>query len=105
MDPEYVDLRNAGQSNVQYDRRPHGAGRPWRDVVATIYPSLAAQVRRQVEAHYPYAACDDCLAVLLVASVDELRAAAVVVALEDGFIRRLRVCYTCRRTVELTARE
>ena len=73
--------------------------------MATTHPSLAAQIRRQVEAHYPYAACDDCLAVLLLASVDEIRAAALIVAIEDGFVRRLRACYTCRRTVELTARE
>ena len=73
--------------------------------MATTHPSLAAQIRRQVEAHYPYAACDDCLAVLVVAPVNEVREAALVVAREDGFVRRVRLCYTCRRTVELTARE
>ena len=73
--------------------------------MATTHPSLAAQIRRQVEADYPYAACDACLADLLLASVDEVRVAALVVALEDGFIRRVRACYTCRLTVELTGRE
>jgi hypothetical protein len=73
--------------------------------VATTHPSLAALVRRQIEAHYPYAACDDCLAVLLIASGQEVREAAIVVARTDGFTRRLRVCYRCRRAVELTAQE
>lgn len=73
--------------------------------LATTHPSLEAQVRRQIEAHYPYAACDECLAPLVVASVDEVRQAALVVAKEDAFTRSVRVCFTCRRAVELTAHE
>jgi hypothetical protein len=73
--------------------------------LGTTHPSFAAQVRRQIEAHHPYAACDDCLAPLVVASPDEVRQAAVVVAKEDGFTRSVRVCYICRRAVELTAQE
>lgn len=73
--------------------------------MATTHPSLAAQIRRQIEAQYPYAACDDCLAVLLIASLDEVRQASFVVAGADGFMRRLRVCNTCRRTLELTSRD
>lgn len=73
--------------------------------MAMTHPSLRAQVRRQIEAHYPYAACDDCLADFVVAPVDEVVAAALVVAREDGFMRRVRVCYRCRRTVELTGRD
>ena len=73
--------------------------------MATTHPSLAAQIRRQIEAQYPYAACDDCLAALFLATVDETRQASLVVAHEDGFMRRIRVCNTCRRTVELTSRE
>jgi hypothetical protein len=88
---------------------PHGAvlgrllggGTP----LAAMHPSLAAQIRREVEAHYPYAACDDCLAVFVVAPVNEVTAAALVVAREDGFIRRVRVCYRCHRALELTAQE
>jgi hypothetical protein len=68
-------------------------------------PSLAAQVRRQIETSYPYAACDDCLAVLFVASLDETREAALTVARTEGFMRRLRVCSMCRRAVELTSRD
>jgi hypothetical protein len=78
-----------------------GEGRP----LAITHPSLAAQIRRQVDAQYPYAACDDCLAGLLIVSVDEVRVASLVVAREEGFMRRVRFCYTCRRTVELTSRE
>jgi hypothetical protein len=48
--------------------------------MATTHPSLAALVRRQIEAHYPYAACDDCLAVLLFASAQEVREESIVVA-------------------------
>lgn len=73
--------------------------------LATLHPSLAAQVRREVEAHYPYAACDECLAAVLIAPVQEVREAALVVAHENGFVRRVRACYTCRRSVELTALE
>jgi hypothetical protein len=73
--------------------------------MATTHPSLAAEVRRQIERQYPFAACDDCLAVLLTASVVDLRQASLVVATQHGFIRRLRVCYTCRRTIELTSRD
>ena len=73
--------------------------------MATTHPSLAAQIRRQIEAHHPYAACDDCLVPLVLAPVDEVRQAALVVAKEEGFTRRLRACYTCGRTVELTAHE
>ena len=73
--------------------------------MATTHPSLAAQIRRQIEEHYPYAACDDCLARLVIAPVDEVRQAALVVAKEEHFVRRLRVCYICQSTVELTAHE
>jgi hypothetical protein len=73
--------------------------------MATTHPSLAAQIRRQVEAHYPYAACDDCLADFLLAPLNEVTAAALVVAREDGFMRRVRVCYRCHRAIELTAQE
>jgi hypothetical protein len=73
--------------------------------MAMTHPSLAAQIRRQIEARFPYAACDDCLAALVVAPLEETRQAALVVAKEDGFMRRLRVCSACRRTVELTSRE
>ena len=93
-------LRTARRTG-RLDRAFLGGGTP----LATTHPSLAAQIRRQVEAHDPYAACDDCLAVLLIAPVGEVREAAIVVAKEDGFMRRLRVCYTCKRTVELTAHE
>ena len=69
------------------------------------HPSLAALVRRQIEVHYPYAACDDCLAKLLIAAAEEVREAAIEVARTDRFARRLRVCYRCRRAVELTEQE
>jgi hypothetical protein len=73
--------------------------------MAVTRPTLAALVRRQVEVHYPYAACDDCLATLLISTPEEIRDAAIEVARIDGFTRRLRVCYKCRRVVELTAQE
>jgi hypothetical protein len=73
--------------------------------MAATRPTLAARVRRQVEIYAPYAACDDCLAVLLIASAEEVHEAAIVVARADGFARRLRVCYKCRHAVELTAQE
>jgi hypothetical protein len=76
-----------------------------RDGLATTHPNLAAQIRRQIEAQFPFAVCDDCLAVLLIAPVDEVHQAALVVTKEDGFMRRLRLCYKCRRTVELTSRD
>jgi hypothetical protein len=73
--------------------------------MATTHPSLAAQVRRQIEARFPFAACDDCLAALLIAPAHAVREASLVVAKDDGFMRRLRVCQMCRRTVELTSRD
>jgi hypothetical protein len=73
--------------------------------MATLHPSLAAQIRRQIEVRFPYAACDACLAALVLATPEETRQAALVVAREEGFMRRLRVCSVCRRGVELTARE
>ena len=71
--------------------------------MAMTHPSLAAQIRREIQAHHPYAACDDCLASSLLVPVDEIRQAALVVAKEEGFERRVRACYTCSRTIELTA--
>src|SRR5688500_4617483 len=56
-----------------------------RDGLATTHPNLAAQIRRQIEAQFPFAVCDDCLAVLLIAPVDEVHQAALVVTKEDGF--------------------
>jgi len=73
--------------------------------LATTHPSLAAQIRRQIESQYPSAACDECLAALLLATLDEVLPASLVVASGEGFMRQLRVCNTCRRTVELTSRE
>jgi hypothetical protein len=97
-----------------YARAPHGGAVldgqdrafPWgRDAMAIAHPSLAAQIRQHIEAQYPYAACDDCLGVLLMAPLDEVREAALVVAKEERFMRRMRFCCTCRRTVELTSRD
>jgi hypothetical protein len=95
-----------------YDRAPHGGAvldgqdRAFplgRDAMG--HPSLAAQIRRHIEAQYPYAACDDCLGVFLIAPLDEVGEAALMVAKEKGFMRRMRLCYTCRRNVELTSQD
>jgi hypothetical protein len=99
--------------DTRYDPAPHGAvldgwtarSLSGRTELATTHPSLAAQVRQQIKACYPYAACDDCLAVFVIAPPNEVHQAALVVAKEDGFMRRMRVCYRCRRAVELTAQE
>ena len=73
--------------------------------MAATHPSLAAVIRRQIEVRYPYAACDDCLATLVIATAEEVREAATALARTDGFARRRRVCYRCRRAVELTEQE
>jgi len=95
-----ITLRTACRTWTAGPRVP-GEGRP----LATTHPSLAAQIRRQIEAQYPFAACDKCLAVLLIAPLNEARQAALVVAKEEGFMPRIRYCSTCRRTVELTSRD
>jgi uncharacterized protein with PIN domain len=73
--------------------------------MATTHPSVAAQIRRQIEAQYPAAACDDCLATLLIVTLEEVRHALLVVAQQDGFMRGVWLCSTCRRTVEMTSRD
>lgn len=60
------------------------------------HPRSAAQVRRQIDTHYPTAICDDCLAALLIASVDEVHAAAITVAHVEGFSRRMRTMHGAR---------
>ena len=51
----------------------------------------------------PYAYCDACLALRLDSSPAEIAAALAALAVDGECERRRRVCYGCRRTLELTA--
>jgi hypothetical protein len=67
--------------------------------------SAISEIRDLLEQQRPFAHCDGCLALHLEVSLAESRVAALHLASEPGFRRQRADCYTCRRTVELTARE
>jgi hypothetical protein len=50
----------------------------------------------------PFAYCDGCLASRLGTSAEPLRAAVAALAAERTIGRARRVCYGCRRAVELS---
>jgi hypothetical protein len=62
-----------------------------------------SEIRHLLEQQPPLAHCDGCLALRLQISLAEGRAAALRLGGEPGFNRQQGECYTCRRTVELTA--
>jgi hypothetical protein len=62
-----------------------------------------SEIRDLLEHQRPFAHCDGCLALRLGVSLAESRAASLRLASELGFSRQRGECYTCRRTVELTA--
>jgi hypothetical protein len=62
-----------------------------------------SEIRDLLDQHRPFAHCDGCLALRLQVSLADGRAAALRLAAEPGFERQRGECYTCRRTVELTA--
>ena len=51
---------------------------------------------------HPRAYCDECLSVKLAAALDTVIAVALRLARAPGFNRRVRLCYRCWRTQELT---
>lgn len=75
--------------------------------MARPVPRRAAisEIRDLLEHQRPFAHCDGCLALHLEVSLAESRAAALRLASERGFSRQRGECYTCRRTVELTAHD
>ena len=64
--------------------------------------SLSLQIRKKLTDDKPFAYCDACHALRLHESLEDARAAALLVAREDGFMRKVRVCYDCKRAVEMT---
>jgi len=64
--------------------------------------ALALRIRKLLTDDVPFAYCDSCLALRFSESLEDARAAALLLAREDGFIRKLRACYGCGRSVEMT---
>jgi hypothetical protein len=65
--------------------------------------SAICEIRELLEQHRGFTHCDACLALRLDMSLAESRAVALRLATEPSFVRRKDECYTCRRTVDLTA--
>jgi hypothetical protein len=65
--------------------------------------SAICEIRDLLEQQRPFVHCDGCLALRLDISLAESRAATLRLASEAGFSRQRGECYSCRRTVELTA--
>jgi hypothetical protein len=55
-----------------------------------------------LRAEQPHAYCDSCLAFKLAAALDTVRSAAHRLAAKPGFNRRIRLCYRCWGTREMT---
>jgi len=67
-----------------------------------MHERLSGQIRDLLKSDVPFAYCDACLALRLAESLEDTRAAALLVAGDDGFMRKVRVCYGCNRAVEMT---
>jgi hypothetical protein len=63
---------------------------------------LSVQIRNLITDDVPFAYCDGCLALRFRESLEDTRAAAMLVAREHGFMRKVRVCYGCKRGIEMT---
>ena len=62
--------------------------------------SLSEAVARAVLQHFPYALCPACLATALSAPEPEVRSAAQLLIVNDGFRTATRICHRCSRTDE-----
>jgi hypothetical protein len=63
---------------------------------------LSLRIRNVLNGDLPFAFCDACLALRFAESLQDTRAAAILVAGQGGFMRKVRVCCACRRAVEMT---
>ena len=63
---------------------------------------LSLQIRKRLTDDKPFAYCDACHALRLHQSLEDTRAAAMLLVREDGFMRKVRACYGCNRAVEMT---
>jgi hypothetical protein len=63
--------------------------------------TLHSQIRRHL-GNDRAPTCDSCLALRFHESLEDTRAAAMLLVREDGFMRKGGVCDGCRRTVEMT---
>ena len=66
---------------------------------ASLADRLATFIREQA----PVAYCDQCLALRFGATFATVRASLLLLAKDPAFSRRLRHCYRCGSTVELTS--
>ena len=63
---------------------------------------LDARMIRLLRAEHPFAYCDECLAALLLVPGEATRAAAIRLAGDpERFQRISRMCYRCRRTLDV----
>ena len=67
-----------------------------------MHERLSQQIRGLLKDDAPLAFCDACLAFRFDESLEDARTAALLLAREDGFMRKVRVCYGCKRAVEMT---
>ena len=63
--------------------------------------TLPLQIRRHL-GNEPSSYCDSCLALRFKESLEDARAAALIVAREDGFNRKVSTCTGCSRAIEMT---
>ena len=71
-------------------------------VSMTEHDALGAHFRDVLTRDRPYAYCDSCLALRLEVSLNEARHAALTLARSDGFMRKMRECGGCCRSLEIT---
>ena|SRR5687767_119182 len=74
----------------------------YRTYTSAMLEPLSFRIRKLLTVDMPFAYCDSCLALRFRESLADTRAAAMLVAREDGFMRKVRVCYGCKRAVEMT---
>jgi hypothetical protein len=70
-----------------------------------VFLADAERVGHTVLANFPYAYCVRCLAPKLRLSEKEVRDAARLLVVRDGFMLDRRVCYACDRTEALLVTE
>jgi uncharacterized protein with PIN domain len=71
-------------------------------VSAAALEDLDARMIRLLKAEHPFAYCDKCLAALLLVPADSAEAAVQRLAADpERFQRISRMCYRCRRTMDV----
>ena len=70
--------------------------------LTAMIDTLSLRIRDLLKEDLPFTYCDACLALRFAESLQDTRAAAMLLVREDDFMRKVRACHGCGRSIEMT---